>query len=117
MRFEGTFFRRGMIMEWSGSVATVPAGWVLCDGNNSTPDLRNTFIVGAGDTYNPDATGGAAMHTHAFTSNLHSHVDAGPPGPFAAGLDLRVGVIAVTGTTDSDNNLPPFYALCYIMKI
>ncbi len=34
-------------MMWSGTIATIPSGWVLCDGNNSTPDLRNRFIIGA----------------------------------------------------------------------
>jgi microcystin-dependent protein len=53
----------GGIIMWSGSVASVPAGWFLCDGTNSTPDLRNRFIVGAGDTYAVAATGGAASVT------------------------------------------------------
>ena len=47
-----SLFATGMIMLWYGSVASIPSGWVLCDGNNSTPDLRNRFVVGAG-------TGGA----------------------------------------------------------
>lgn len=43
----------GMIMMWHGSVATIPSGWHLCDGAAGTIDLRNKFLVGAGDTYNP----------------------------------------------------------------
>jgi len=35
----------GVIVMWSGT--TIPSGWALCDGTNSTPDLRNRFIVGA----------------------------------------------------------------------
>jgi microcystin-dependent protein len=66
----------GGIIMWSGSVAGIPSGWFLCDGTNSTPDLRNRFIIGAGDTYAVDATGGAASVTlteaqlpaHAHTS-------------------------------------------------
>jgi microcystin-dependent protein len=53
----------GGIIMWSGSVASIPSGWFLCDGTNSTPDLRNRFIVGAGDAYAVDATGGAASVT------------------------------------------------------
>jgi microcystin-dependent protein len=34
-------------------------GWALCDGQNGTPDLRNRFIVGAGDDYTIGDTGGA----------------------------------------------------------
>ncbi|GAI49997.1 unnamed protein product, partial [marine sediment metagenome] len=32
---------------------TIPSGWHLCDGTAGTIDLRNKFLVGAGDTYNP----------------------------------------------------------------
>lgn len=37
----------GCILMWSGAIADIPAGWVLCDGNNGTPDLRDRFVVGA----------------------------------------------------------------------
>lgn len=67
----------GGIIMWSGSIASIPSGWYLCDGTNSTPDLRNRFIVGAGSTYAVDATGGADSvtltqnqipgHTHTFS--------------------------------------------------
>jgi microcystin-dependent protein len=44
---------------WSGSTASVPSGWALCDGTNGTPDMRDRFIVGAGNSYAPGAVGGA----------------------------------------------------------
>ena len=50
----------GGIFLWSGSIGSIPAGYVLCNGSNGTPDLRNRFIVGAGSTYAVDATGGSA---------------------------------------------------------
>ena len=43
----------GMIMMWHGSIATIPSGWHLCDGTAGTIDLRNKFLIGAGDTYSP----------------------------------------------------------------
>ena len=44
---------QGGIIMWSGAISAIPSGWVLCDGNNNTPDLRTKFIVGAGtDTAN-----------------------------------------------------------------
>lgn len=69
----GASFPSGGIIMWSGSIASIPSGWVLCNGSNSTPDLRNRFIVGAGSTYAVDATGGSAdatlpTHTHTATS-------------------------------------------------
>jgi microcystin-dependent protein len=65
----------GVIAIWSGSVASIPAGWVICDGTSSTPDLRDRFVIGAGSTYAVDATGGAtttasvAAHTHTLSGN------------------------------------------------
>ena len=41
----------GGIIMWSGTIGNVPAGYKLCDGNDGTPDLRDRFIVGAGDSY------------------------------------------------------------------
>ena len=82
----------GIIMMWSGSVATIPAGFALCDGSSGTPDLRDRFVIAAGGTHNPGATGGAASHdlahTHATsfatsTDGEHSHTN---PATAFAGL-------------------------------
>lgn len=66
----------GVIMMWSGSVATIPTGFLLCDGTNGTPDLRSRFIVGAGSGYNPGDTGGADNVT-LTTSQIPSHTHDG----------------------------------------
>jgi microcystin-dependent protein len=72
----------GVITLWSGSTGSIPSGWVICDGTNSTPDLRNLFVVGAGDSYAVGATGGAntvalaeanlAAHTHSVSGTTAS---------------------------------------------
>jgi microcystin-dependent protein len=72
----------GAILLWSGSTGSIPSGFVICDGTNSTPDLRDRFIVGAGNTYAVDATGGAntvalaeaeiAAHTHSVSGTTVS---------------------------------------------
>ena len=62
----------GVIVMWSGSIASIPAGWALCNGSNGTPDLRDRFVVGAGSTYAVGATGGANTVT-LTTANLPSH--------------------------------------------
>ena len=36
------------LIDRSGSIATVPPGWAICDGTQGTPDLRNQFILGSG---------------------------------------------------------------------
>ena len=107
----------GMILQWSGAIVDIPDGWFLCDGSNDTPDLRNQFVVGAGDTYNPDDSGGSVDHDHTFTSDFHAHSLAGVMGvQTGVGLGSVTTSAAVPGTTDDSDNLPPFYSLAYIMK-
>lgn len=68
----------GIITMWSGSSASIPSGWYLCDGTNSTPDLRDKFVVGAGSTYAVGDTGGqnaitdVPAHTHNLSGNTSS---------------------------------------------
>ncbi len=47
---------KNIICIWAGAIVDIPSGWSLCDGYGGRPDLRNKFIVGAGDTYSPDDT-------------------------------------------------------------
>ena len=68
---------QGVIVAWSGTEASIPSGWVLCNGSNSTPDLRNRFIVGAGtgSNYTPGNTGGSdsvSLTTAQMPSHSHS---------------------------------------------
>ena len=107
----------GVIQLWSGSIASIPAGYVICDGANGTPDLRDRFVVGAGSTYAVDDTGGALNHDHDFTGDGHTH-DIGLGAFLAAGAvyALATESTAVTGTTDNASSLPPYFALAYIMK-
>lgn len=133
----GSTFVAGMIMLWSGSSASIPTGWLLCDGTNSTPDLRNRFVVGATSTYAVGATGGSAdaivvSHTHTATvtdpghfhtstvlsgSNVNANpgvqVGAGNTGTATTGITVSN---STTGSSGTNANLPPYYALCYIMK-
>lgn len=135
----------GGIFLWSGSIGSIPAGYVLCNGSNGTPDLRDRFVVGAGSTYAVNATGGSAdsvvvSHTHAATVTDPGHIHAqtgrtgdlgtnqygfADAGSFFDGADSANTASAVTGISVSNAtagvsgtnaNLPPYYALCYIMK-
>jgi hypothetical protein len=149
----------GAILIWSGSVGSIPAGFVLCNGLNSTPDLRNSFILGAGNTYTVGQTGGSTdavivshthaatvtdpTHTHTATDSGHNHSyqnsnvtgssGAGPYAQFENQVSSNTGTgyanisvasastgisvsNATTGVSGSGANMPPFYALCYIMK-
>jgi len=108
---------QGIISLWSGAIIDIPIGWVLCDGNNGSPDLTDKFVIGAGDTYNPGDSGGSETHDHTFTGDNHAHnFVAG--AAIAAGAD-KAGVTdseAPSGTTASSNHMPPMYALAFIMK-
>ena len=147
-------FPIGGIILWSGSVASIPSGWALCNGSNGTPDLRNRFVVGAGSTYAVDATGGSAdaivvSHTHTYSgttasNGAHQHTTqsgagastagstpclfAGLLGGFSGTANLTSnsvgahdhtfsGTTASTGSSGTNANLPPYYALAYIIKL
>jgi hypothetical protein len=180
----------GIIVVWSGSIASIPASYFLCNGTNGTPDLRDRFIVGAGSTYAVNAIGGSIGHAHTLggetgntvltvdqmpahnhytTVNGHSHELLvwwegfnGAPGDDGRGDALNRNNSALAGednarggsyrptngngtrlvadapalggssdvkgsngghthsfstTTANTNNLPPYYALAYIMKV
>ena len=179
---------------WSGASDAIPSGWLLCNGENNTPDLRNRFIVGAGSSYSVGntggsgsvtliteqipshthehnlsaASGGAHSHSHSFSislSNLscssagehthnihmgrnasvsgsypqvatgaastgrtessgsHTHTISGSgtlSGSISSGGEhthALSGTISNTGSGESHENRPPYYALCFIMKI
>ena len=73
----------GVIVIWSGSTGSIPSGWVLCNGSNSTPDLRDRFVVGAGSGYSVGNTGGSSSvtlstsqipaHNHGISDPGHDH--------------------------------------------
>jgi hypothetical protein len=135
----------GMIMIWSGSVGSIPSGWTLCNGSNSTPDLRDKFVIGAGSSYAVGGTGGSAnavvvshTHTATVTDSGHTHsltawhgaASPGQGGGADSGqrLSSNTAVTSASSTTGitvanstegvsgNNANLPPYYALCYIMK-
>ncbi len=62
---------KGLIGLWLGAVADIPRGWVLCDGNNGTPDMRDKYLKIASDTTEIGNTGGSNTHTHG--AQAHSH--------------------------------------------
>ena len=155
----------GGIIIWSGASNAIPSGWVLCNGSNSTPDLRGKFVVGhhpSNGDYDVGDTGGSAdatlvshshtinNHTHSFSgsgSSSHSHTfpagndddadDAAIERPISNssqpqnyGTSSATVNISISGNTGNPSdrgtnsqgssatnaNLPPYYALCYIMK-
>ena len=37
----------GTIIAYNGPLSAIPSGWHLCDGTDSTPDLRGRFLEGS----------------------------------------------------------------------
>jgi len=74
------FFPSGGIVMWSGTIANIPTDWVLCDGNNGTPDLRNRFIVGAHSGTNPGTTAQTGPGFADTTGALADNYEPGDTG-------------------------------------
>jgi hypothetical protein len=143
----------GGIIMWSGTIASIPSGWALCNGSNSTPDLRDKFVIGAGVdstgaktniTGTPTQTGGTkdatlVSHSH-FIANADNNTGEAAfatlsaantlsrEGGRGSGSDLMyslagstpaaaVGKTNTVGTNGTNANLPPYYALAFIMRI
>lgn len=109
----------GLICLWFGSIASIPAGWVLCDGLYGTPDLRGRFVPGAGGTLSPGSAGGTAAHSHTYSGTFGGSLNTGnvltvttPIGQRSDGFTGGFG-----GNTSTAANLPPYYALAYIMHL
>lgn len=62
----------GSIIMWSGSIGAIPAGYVICDGTNSTPNLQDRFIIGAGGTYAVGDTGGFTNNTTVTSAGTYA---------------------------------------------
>jgi hypothetical protein len=147
----GNAFVTGMIMMWSGTIATIPSGWLLCNGSSGTPDLRNRFIIGAHSddagaakttvTGSATQTGGTkdaivVSHTHTATVTDAGHTHSVPSGgsvassiryetvgnAFSASQTTGSSTTGITvansteGSSGTNQNLPPYYALAFIMK-
>ena len=127
----------GVIFIWSGTNASIPAGW------SRVTDLDDRLPKGNLDgSTNPNLTGGALTHSHTTTAN-HSHtmsdhthaftigahtLNAQPSGGgqtyaeashnhggssttgSASGGDLQ----SISSTYSAFDNAPPYYAVIYI---
>jgi len=136
---------QGLIQMWTGTIASIPSGWAICDGLNGTPDLLDKFVKGIATTITePGATGGLATvtltssqiapHNHTTSPYVHTHTVAGGTGDSNGGARYtntgdqddsqnttsRVPPsqnLIATGSNGPHDNIPPFYAVAYIMKL
>lgn len=142
---DGIKIPAGIITMWSGSIATIPSGWLLCNGANGTPNLTDRFVIGAGNSYGVGYVGGSkdsivvahshsawtdtqGAHTHGLKSRVIYQAGGGNRAvdptsgtdiistTEAAGAHAHNVGVGASGEDGANRNLPPYYALAYIMK-
>lgn len=133
----------GAVIMWSGATNEIPSGWQVCDGTNGTPNLQDRFVVGAGNTYTLNDTGGAAQmalsvdqmpaHSHSGTTSQNGGIelskseDHGLKNNYAMatqnylenytrGEHTHTFTTSTAGDSQPFDNRPPFYALAFICK-
>lgn len=131
----------GCILIWSGAADAIPDGWALCDGTNDTPDLRGRFVLGANSNHVGETGGSATVQLTIDEMPQHGHceyLDVSGHGRTQLGSNSSTRRTPVTGWfsqtgfssvstywqetelvggSQPHSNMPPYYALCYIMKI
>lgn len=124
---------KGTIVIWSGTASNIPEGWALCDGANGTPDLRDKFVLGGGGTHTVSDTGGTETvtltvdqipsHNHKVSTSGATHNNTLQTIiPVSGILDsstefYQANATVPTGGSQAHNNMPPYYTLCYIIKV
>lgn len=134
----------GSIIMWYKSTSLIPAGWVLCDGANGTPDLRGKFVVGVAEDADKGDPFGADTHNHtnsvAQAADNHVHDITGSLGGTVSSTGVSGGGSAsgvppehshvvdfdvpssgththTTSNTAFVSNLPPYVQVHYIMRV
>jgi hypothetical protein len=137
----------GLVFMYSGNIASIPAGYHLCDGTAGTKDLRNRFIVAADADSGgvaktnmtgtgPTISGGSILtdgaytgvtdlgHTHLFDFTLDAGTeipDVSPAGNFASSLTTPTYTASNSASIDDPGHahgaIPPYYTLAFIQAI
>ena len=116
----------GSIIIWTGTIVNIPAGWLICDGNNSTPNLLTRFLEGvATAATNPGTTGGATNKT--TDGHIHTQGVTGVPSAtdtsdvntgrsFGDATHTHTNPDVNTNTDTITDIRPLFYDVAFIMK-
>ncbi len=113
----------GAITGYTGTLAEAAAltGWVLCDGDNDTPDLRERFIIGADDGDYATGTFGGSLtdQVAGTTSSTGAHGSLyGLGGSSSGGSDYKRGTAGAHShpvAADLDPPVPQSRTVVYIM--
>jgi hypothetical protein len=110
-------------MCWYGDIASIPAGWVLCDGTNGTPDLRGRVPFGVNTADNDFNTlgkmGGSKTHTHplSYPNGTTRYFVASDPVKYYYNPGGTNSPWLQPDTAANSPTVPPYVALHYIMKV
>jgi len=132
----------GSIIAWEN--LTIPSGWVVCDGLNGTPDLRDKFVRGANADGEVKTTGGSNSHLHnnpaTGSRTAHNHgggkgtgfsggptqwVTSGSGGDAASGGHSHAVTVPITAanahqhtitTTDFASTIPVYIKRVFIRR-
>lgn len=130
----------GLIGMWLGSIASIPANYLLCNGSNGTIDMNGKHLKLTNATSEVGNTGGSNTHTHASQDHTHTstgththvtsdvtHSSAGQPSVGSSSNYSRstgVHTVGVTSTTasysnaattgDSQSNEPSYRTVAFI---
>ena len=126
----------GTILPYAGNLSDIPHGWVLCDGTNGTPDLRDRFLTGAGLLYTLGSIGGENYHQLLLNEiPSHNHLFVGddelvyPWGVTGQRIPYdaksvpeyspggHIGYTSFSGDNQPHENRPPYYAVYYIIRL
>lgn len=117
---------KGLILAWSGPLASIPSGWALADGQNGTPDLRGWFLKGAPAGMNPGGTGGSLTHDHGGVTGTTT-VTTQPAGSdpcnmsvggtsWIAPVNVHTHTYTHSHAVGASSHLPPYFELAFIVK-
>jgi len=117
----------GIIAMWHGAAGAIPTGWVICDGNNSTPNLTDKFIksaASAGATGGSATTGAHTLSIAEMPSHTHqTHRGEGSTGGWFegsgvayAGQTTDLSATGGGGSHTHPQSEPLHFALIFIMK-
>lgn len=128
------FWPRGVIIPYFNTLEKLPADWLLCDGKNGTPDLRNRFVIGAGRNYKFKSTGGektVTLDKNTIPNHSHKVFSHNPGFGCGSSVGMTAGFPSRDGwpnyesyvsnhnkdrKTEPHNNMPPYYSMFYIMR-
>ena len=106
----GSGLPTGSIIMWSGTIANIPDGFLICDGNNGTPNLLARFVQGvATAATNPGSTGGATAKSGTTDIEVATPIKEGG-GSSNAAADDHTHAFSISDIR------PLYYDVAFIMK-